>query len=138
MGVLRRDPPNNEALDVHDVHTILGPESQFEGKLVFEGTVRIDGKFKGEVHTDGSLVIGHGAKVEGHVRAGHIIVHGEVEGELVAREVIEIHAPAVVRGSITTPQLMVAKGVRFDGQSHMAEAAQAAANVTPIARGHKE
>ena len=115
MGVLRRDPPNDDALDVHDVHTILGPESHFEGKLLFEGTVRIDGKFKGEVQTDGSLVIGHGALVEGQVRAGHIIVHGEVTGELVASEIIEIHAPAKVRGSLTSCLLYTSPSPRDRG-----------------------
>ena len=52
MAVLKRDNSNpSTSGNIHDVHTILGPESSFEGKLVFEGTVRIDGTFKGEINT---------------------------------------------------------------------------------------
>lgn len=138
MGILRRDPPSDSDIDVHDVHTILGPESSFEGKLVFDGTVRIDGKFKGEVHTEGSLVVGHGAYLEATVHVGHLVVHGDIVGDLHAREAIEVHAPAKVRGNITTPQLMIAKGVVFEGACKMTEPAGEAENVTRLSRGAKE
>ncbi|MEZ4270640.1 MAG: polymer-forming cytoskeletal protein [Myxococcota bacterium] len=46
-----------------EIHTILGPESAFEGKLVFTtGTIRIDGNFKGEVRTQNTLIIGETAR----------------------------------------------------------------------------
>ena len=59
MAVLRRDEAISD-VNINDVHTVLGPESTFEGKLVFDGTVRIDGKFKGEIQTDNILVVGQG------------------------------------------------------------------------------
>lgn len=121
MAVLRREPELTSDINIHDVHTILGPESTFEGKLIFEGTVRIDGTFHGEVRTDGSLVVGQGAKIKATLHVGHLVVHGEIEGDVVARHAIELHAPARVRGNLSTPQLMVAKGVLFEGNSKMTD-----------------
>jgi cytoskeletal protein CcmA (bactofilin family) len=123
MAVLRREPePTPSSVNIHDVHTILGPESTFEGKLIFDGTVRIDGTFHGEVRTEGSLVIGQGARVHASLFVGHVVVHGEVVGDIVARHAIELHAPARVRGNLSTPELMVAKGVVFEGSSQMLDA----------------
>ena len=121
MAVLRREPELTNNINIHDVHTILGPESSFEGKLAFDGTVRIDGRFEGEVHTDGSLVVGQGAKIKATLHVGHLVVHGDIEGDVTARHAIELHAPARVRGNLTTPELMIAKGVVFEGNSKMTE-----------------
>lgn len=121
MAVLKRD----ENTFADDVHTILGPESTFEGKLLFDGTVRIDGTFKGEVRTEGVLVIGQTARLEAQVFVGSIIINGEVVGDITAKQSVEIHAPGKVRGNICTPQLSIAKGVLFEGACQMEEAHRA-------------
>jgi cytoskeletal protein CcmA (bactofilin family) len=127
MAVLKRDEATfSTELNVHDVHTILGPESSFEGKLVFDGTVRIDGNFRGEIRTENTLVVGQGAHVQAQIFVGNIVINGDVTGDIVARNLVEIHAPAHVRGNITTPQLMIAKGVIFEGSTKMEEAVNAA------------
>ena len=105
--------------NVHDVHTILGPESSFEGKLVFEGTVRIDGKFKGEIQTSDVLVIGQGARIQATIEVGQIVVNGEIEGDIEAKSSVELNAPSKVVGNITTPELMIAKDVTFQGSCNM-------------------
>lgn len=138
MGVLRRSNKTEVETDVHDVHTLLGPESEFEGKLVFDGTVRIDGKFQGEVHTDGNLIVGHGARVEGQLHVGHLVVHGEVVGDVVASRAVEVHAPGKVRGNLTTPQLTMDKGVVFDGTCKMTGEPAEAKNVTRLDRAQAE
>ena len=120
MAALKRD----ENTFADDVHTILGPESTFEGKLLFDGTVRIDGNFSGEVRTDGVLVIGQTARLEAQVFVGSIIINGEVIGNITAKQSVEIHAPGKVRGNICTPQLSIAKGVIFEGACQMEEASR--------------
>jgi cytoskeletal protein CcmA (bactofilin family) len=124
MAVLKREEfvPVSE-INVNDVHTILGPESSFEGKLVFEGTVRIDGNFKGQIKTDNVLVIGQGARVEANIEVGSVVINGEVIGDVSAKQLVEIHAPGKLRGNISTPQLMIAKGVIFEGSCKMEAAA---------------
>jgi cytoskeletal protein CcmA (bactofilin family) len=114
----------------HDVHTILGPESSFEGKLTFDGTVRIDGRFVGEVHTDNMLIVGPNARLEATLHVGSVIIHGEVIGNIVARHWVEIHAPAKLIGDVHSPELMIDRGVVFVGASHMGAATDSKSSAT--------
>lgn len=130
MPVLKRDDAYAPDMNINDVHTILGPESSFEGKLVFDGTVRIDGRFKGEIQTNNVLVVGQGAQVEATLNVGSVIINGDVIGDVNAKNSVEIHAPGRLKGNLTTPQLMIAKGVVFDGTCRMQDKAPAGGNVT--------
>ena len=104
---------------VAEINTLLGRGSEFEGKLTFEGTVRIDGKLSGEIFSDDVLVIGEGAEVHAEIDIGEIIIQGTVIGNIRAKRGIEIHAPGRVRGDISTPALQIARGAVFEGRSHM-------------------
>src|SRR5436190_15807947 len=102
-----------------EVTTLLGRGSEFEGKLSFEGTVRVDGKLSGEIFTDDVLIIGEGAEVNAEINVGAIVIEGTVHGNIHAKRSVEIHTPARVRGNISTPSLSIDKGVIFDGQCQM-------------------
>jgi cytoskeletal protein CcmA (bactofilin family) len=102
-----------------EVTTLLGRGSEFEGKLSFEGTVRVDGKLSGEIFTDDVLIIGEGAEVNAEINVGAIIIEGTVHGNIHAKRSVEIHTPGRVRGNISTPSLYIEKGVVFDGQCQM-------------------
>src|SRR3954467_14271430 len=102
-----------------EITTLLGRGATFEGKLTFDGTVRIDGRFKGEVFSDDVLVIGEGALVEAEIDIGEIIIQGTVIGNIKAKRSIEIHAPGRVKGDIHPPSLQIDKGVMFEGRSFM-------------------
>jgi cytoskeletal protein CcmA (bactofilin family) len=104
---------------VGEINTLLGRGSEFEGKLTFEGTVRIDGKLSGEIFSDDVLVVGEGAEVHAEIDIGEIIVQGTVVGNIRAKRGVEIHAPGKVRGDITTPSLQIEKGVIFEGRAYM-------------------
>lgn len=104
-----------------EITTILGKGSAFEGKLTFEGTVRIDGTFAGEIRTDGTLIVGPTADVRATITAATLVVEGRVQGELCATEAIEILAPAQVHGNLHAPSLQIEKGSIFEGNCHMAE-----------------
>ena len=107
-----------------EITTLLGRGAVFEGKLTFEGTVRIDGRFKGEVFSDDVLVIGDGAIVEAQIDVGEVIIQGTVVGNITAKRSIEIHAPGRVKGDLHTPSLQIDKGVIFEGRSFMEAATQ--------------
>jgi cytoskeletal protein CcmA (bactofilin family) len=109
--------PRPEA--VGEINTLLGRGSEFEGKLTFEGTVRVDGKLSGEIFSDDVLVVGEGAEVHAQIDIGEIIVQGTVVGNIKAKRSVEIHAPGKVRGDITTPSLQIDKGVVFEGRCYM-------------------
>jgi cytoskeletal protein CcmA (bactofilin family) len=106
-----------------EITTLLGRGATFEGKLMFDGTVRIDGRFKGEVFSEDTLVIGEGAVVEAEIDIGEVIIQGTVVGNIKASRSIEIHAPGRVKGDLTTPTLQIDKGVVFEGRSFMEAAA---------------
>jgi cytoskeletal protein CcmA (bactofilin family) len=125
----KNDPHGTEG--GQEVTTLLGRGSEFEGKLTFEGTVRIDGKLSGEIFTDDVLIIGEGADVKAEINVGSIIIEGSVQGNITAKRSVEIHTPGRVRGNITTPSLYVEKGVIFDGNCQM-ESASASARERPI------
>ena len=102
-----------------EINTLLGRGSEFEGKLTFEGTVRIDGKLSGEIFSDDVLVIGEGAQVSAEIDVGVLIVEGSVNGNIKAKRAVELHAPARVKGNIETPSLYIDKGVMFEGNCKM-------------------
>jgi cytoskeletal protein CcmA (bactofilin family) len=114
-----------------DLNALLGRGSEFDGKLTFEGTVRIDGKFTGQIHSGDVLVVGEGAKISAEISCGTIIVHGEVNGNIRAKNSVELHHPARVRGNIETPSLMIEKGVLFEGQAKMENLDKAAFPAKP-------
>lgn len=102
-----------------EVHTLLGKGSEFEGKLTFEGQVRIDGKFNGQIVTKDVLVIGDGARVQAEIQAGHVIINGTVEGNVKATQLIELKQPGRVKGNLEAPALSMDRGVIFEGSCKM-------------------
>jgi cytoskeletal protein CcmA (bactofilin family) len=101
---------------------LLGRGTEFEGKLTFEGTVRVDGKFTGEIHTDGMLVIGEKGIVQAEIQAGVVMVRGEAHGTIRAQNRIEAYAPAKIYGDLHSPVLVFGEGVIFHGTSRMTDA----------------
>jgi cytoskeletal protein CcmA (bactofilin family) len=118
MALMSAQNPSSDS-GSSEVTTLLGRGSEFEGKLSFEGTVRVDGKLSGEIFTDDVLIIGEGAEVNAEINVGSIIIEGTVHGNIHAKRSVEIHTPGHVRGNIATPSLTIEKGVVFDGQCQM-------------------
>ena len=110
----------------HEVTGVLDKGSEFDGILSFEGAFRIGGVFRGKIFTDDILIIGEGASVDAEIEVGTLILSGELKGSVTARERVEIHFPAVFRGNIQTPSLMVADGVVFEGVSQMSKSGASA------------
>ena len=102
-----------------ELNALLGKGSQFEGKLIFEGTVRIDGKFSGEIISSDQLIIGEGAEVKATVKVGTLTCLGDYQGDATASKAIELKAPAKVRGNLTTASIVIERGVFFDGTCKM-------------------
>jgi len=102
-----------------EINALLGWGTEFEGKLTFEGAVRVDGKFTGEVQSNGMLIIGEKAVVRAEIQAGVVLVHGETHGKISAKSRIEAYSPARIYGDIYSPVLVLGEGVIFEGTSHM-------------------
>lgn len=105
-----------------EITTLLGPGTRFEGKLSFEGCVRIDGAFVGQIRSAETLIVGDGAEVRAEIDVGTLIVRGgEVHGNVRATEAIELFAPCKVVGDLHSPQISIERGVSFQGQCRMDE-----------------
>lgn len=111
--------PEELEIERGQLTALLDLGASFEGRLTFEGTVRIGGEFKGEIFTKDTLVINPGAKVEAQVEADVVIISGELTGHVYARRRVIMHPPAVFRGTVTSPSLRIDEGVMFEGASYM-------------------
>jgi cytoskeletal protein CcmA (bactofilin family) len=101
------------------VTAILDKGASFEGQLSFEGTVRIGGKFRGEIFTKDTLIISEDAEVEAQIEADTVILSGFVKGNIFARRKVIMYPPATFKGTVTTPSLKIDEGVLFEGASYM-------------------
>jgi len=109
-----------QQLPATEITALLGRGTEFDGKLHFEGRVRIDGVFKGEILSDDTLVIGEGAEVHAEIDVATVIVRGGVvHGNIRAKTAIELHAPGKIFGNLHSPSLFIDRGVEFQGSCRM-------------------
>jgi cytoskeletal protein CcmA (bactofilin family) len=92
---------------------------KMKGLLEYSNPVKICGEFEGQIKGKGILYIESGAKINAHIEAPHVICLGEIKGNIVAVEKVELHTGAVVIGNIRTPNLEIDDGVVFEGQCEM-------------------
>lgn len=105
--------------------TLLDKGCEFQGKLSFEGVVRIDGAFHGEIFSHDHLIIGEGAKVDATIQVGKLEVGGEFKGKITARDELVVHGSAKVSGEIETKTLEVAPGAVVDASIEMTKLREA-------------
>lgn len=111
-----------QAASSGELNALLGRGARFTGKLAFEGKVRIDGSFEGEVISDGILIVGDEAEVTATLEVGTLIVRGgTVRGDVRASSTIEVYAPSRVYGNLTAAEVFIDKGVVFEGAVKMTE-----------------
>ena len=106
--------------EVEEIKAFLGQGAEFIGKLIFNGSVRIDGNFQGEIFGQGSLVVGKGALVKADIAVKSIYISGDVQGNIDVKEKINIHSTGKFSGDVQTPVFIMEEGALFDGTSHMA------------------
>ena len=95
--------------------SVIAAELTIEGKIVGGGDVRIAGRFKGDVQVDGNFRIDPGARLEGQVRAGLVVVGGELQGNVEAAKQVDVLATGVVVGDVKAASITVAAGARMRG-----------------------
>ncbi|NPV53117.1 MAG: polymer-forming cytoskeletal protein [Firmicutes bacterium] len=104
---------------VKGVDTVVGKDTEFEGKLVASGAVRIDGRLRGEIDTTGDLIIGEGGMVAAAVRAKNVVIAGHVEGNVVADGRLEIVPSGRLYGDVKVATLVIEDGAIFRGACEM-------------------
>jgi cytoskeletal protein CcmA (bactofilin family) len=109
----------------------LDSGSKINGKLHFDGSVRIDGQVEGEITAKDSLTVGESAVVTAQIKGTSVVVAGKVSGDITASQRIEILPSAKVLGNLTSPVLVIQEGALFEGHCAMQpEGAQETRKVT--------
>ena len=108
--------------------------SEFSGKLSFKDTVRIDGRFEGEIKSENTLIIGETGTIEASIASETVIVSGEVQGDIEAGALLHLHKTARLTGNVKTPKFVIEEGAVFNGQVTMDGGAMKS---RPATRGDK-
>ena len=112
-------------LVIDSIKSVLGESTKLDGRLVFSGTMRIDGSVDGEIFGEkkngvkNTLIIGEQAYVSGDIRADTVINSGHVQGNIFASSRVAIQDPGQLIGDVETAELTVEEGVVFNGKCHM-------------------
>ena len=89
-------------------------DTEIKGDLHFKGTFRVDGVFKGKINSESILIIGDSGKVDADVKIGHMIINGEIKGNIQATEKVEVNSNGRVFGTIISPKLVVEEGAYLE------------------------
>jgi cytoskeletal protein CcmA (bactofilin family) len=93
--------------------------SEFEGKLSFRDTVRIDGSFTGEISSENTLIVGESGKIHATIKSVCVMVSGHVDGDIQASSQIVLHKSAVVTGDLVAPNIVMEEGAQLNGNVRM-------------------
>jgi cytoskeletal protein CcmA (bactofilin family) len=100
----------------------IDEESEIEGRYSFKGTVMLNGRFKGDISSTDTLIIGEKGSVTGDIRTGQVFVSGEVVGNLFCTERVELKRTARVFAEVEAPLVVVEEGALFEGHCRMTKA----------------
>lgn len=109
-----------------DCDTLIGVNTTFEGDIQSEGTIRVDGKVKGNLTVSGDVFVGSTASITGNISAGNIHLSGTVEGNIHSKGVLRLMSTARLYGDIQVNSFVADEGGVFQGKCSMFEAAQSA------------
>ena len=114
--------------------TSIDATTQISGKLRCEDTIRIDGRVKGEIHCEKTVIIGQAASVEATIQADTVAVAGEIKGDISAKRKITLESTARVTGDLATPGIVIQEGAKLEGRIVIGAEEQPAAQKKPEAR----
>ncbi|KUO48839.1 MAG: hypothetical protein APF76_18345 [Desulfitibacter sp. BRH_c19] len=117
-----------DTVNMEKVDTIIGKDSNFQGNLKGQGTLRVDGKIEGEVECQGDVVVGEGGFVSAGLKARNLLVAGIIKGNVSVSEKLEIASTGRIEGDISTSSLIIDDGALFQGSCQMTKAASSEKN----------
>lgn len=113
--------PRLRRIEESDFSTLIAGDVQFDGTLTCSEPVLIKGVVTGDVRAEAEVYVGGDARVEAMVSAPTVSVHGTVRGDVTARKRVELFAGSTLTGNLTTQDLIVQSGCRFNGECRMPE-----------------
>jgi cytoskeletal protein CcmA (bactofilin family) len=98
---------------------VLDSDVEIKGTLKFAGDLTFDGKLDGDINSDGALNLGDNAVVKGNLNVNSVVLRGKINGNVTAKEKIEIKTKTELFGDIRSPKLIIEEGVTFVGKSEV-------------------
>lgn len=95
---------------------VLNSDVELKGILKFAGELTFDGRIEGDINSEGTLNLGDNAIIKGNMDVGSVVVRGKINGNIAAKDKIEIKAKAELFGDIRSPKLVIEEGVTFVGK----------------------
>jgi len=122
----QRNGEGDQAQGAHgNLVGFVGQNCTINGTLNFTGTMRIDGRIEGQIVTNGTLIVGDGGQIHADIQAGVVVCGGTIDGNIVARERVQLLTPSVLTGTVRTPLLIIEEGAQFNGTCEMERPAPA-------------
>ena len=115
----KRNGKATAAVKSSDLSAFIDEASEIDGKYTFSGTVMINGKFKGEIVSNDTLIVGEKAVIHATIRAGTVLISGEVVGNVFGSERVELRGAGRIVGDVEAPVIVVEEGVLFEGHCRM-------------------
>ena len=100
-------------------NNILNSDVELKGTLKFAGELTFDGKLDGDINSDGVLNLGDNAVIKGNLSINSVVLRGKINGNVTAKERIEIKTKTELFGDIRSPKLVIEEGVTFVGKSEV-------------------
>ena len=102
-----------------EINAFLGAGTVYEGKLSFQGAVRVDGVFSGEILSEGALIAGKDSVISATLHVGELVLSGTFTGDVHAKRRVVVHRGGVLTGTVNSPALVVEEGAVLEGAIHM-------------------
>jgi len=133
--MLRSKPASIQQGGSQHIDTLIGAHAKFKGELAFEGTVRIDGKFEGNISSteDGTLIISETAEVQGEIRVPNLLLYGTVRGNVRATKSLQVGPKGRLNGDVEYTVLSLAEGAAVNGRCTRIDDKEKSAQAKPQA-----
>ena len=116
---IKNDRLNMNATQTNSSKNVLNTDVEIKGTLKFSGELTFDGKLEGDINSEGILNLGDNAIVKGNIDVNSVVVRGKINGNIIAREKIEIKSKTELFGDIRAPKLVIEEGVTFVGKTEV-------------------
>ena len=122
--MLGKNSNGKKSMPHDNVLNTIARGTEVEGTIKSKGDIRVEGKVSGEIYCESKLVIGEHGSVEGFVDARNAYIAGEVKGQVVVRELLQLQEKGRIEGDIYTSKLSVQVGATFTGNCRMGQEAE--------------
>ncbi len=99
--------------------TFIGEDVEFEGTLRAKDTLRIEGRIRGQIKSDNTVIIGQNADVEADIQSKNVIIIGALSGNVDASRQLVVNKSGRLKGNVSTPSLVIEPGALFNGRTKM-------------------